>query len=152
MLGESIKSFIETLKLEDLEKQQMIVPVAFEITFLVGMFQLAFFCLRTGPLISRYLLPPAVVSGFTVGAAFQIATSQIGGLTGMKIPRFANLVMVRSLVYFFTHTVDINWFAFLLGLTMIGMNYWLKWFDAVIKHFANTFDNQTNDEKAVVDT
>jgi len=61
------------------------VTLAIMLTFLVGVIQLAMGLLRAGFLVN--LLSHPVLAGFTSAAAIMIAASQLGGLTGLSIPR-----------------------------------------------------------------
>lgn len=65
------------------------VLLAIEITFLMGLFQIALAILRLGILVD--LISNPVLSGFTSAAAMQIILTQLGGLCGFK---------TRSEVYF----------------------------------------------------
>jgi SulP family sulfate permease len=61
------------------------VTLAIMLTLLVGVIQLGMGLLRAGFLVN--LLSHPVLAGFTSAAAIMIATSQLGGLTGLAISR-----------------------------------------------------------------
>ena len=61
------------------------VSMALTLTFLAGIYQLAFGIARLGKLVN--FVSHSVVIGFTAGAAILIATSQIKNILGIAIPR-----------------------------------------------------------------
>jgi SulP family sulfate permease len=61
------------------------ISTALTITFLAGVYQLAFALARLGVLVN--FVSHTVVIGFTAGAAILIATSQIKNVFGVQIPR-----------------------------------------------------------------
>ncbi|KAI8872227.1 hypothetical protein GQ42DRAFT_161480 [Ramicandelaber brevisporus] len=67
--------------------QEDIVAMCLQITFWVGLIQLILASTGIARLIAKYLLPDALVSGFTTASAFHILTSQLGNFVGMDIPR-----------------------------------------------------------------
>lgn len=52
------------------------------------------YVLRLGAISA--LLSETLVSGFTTGAAFQVITSQIKDLLGLKIPKYKGLFVVTN--------------------------------------------------------
>ena len=64
---------------------QEFVTLALTLTFLAGVYQLAFGIARLGVLVN--FVSHTVVIGFTAGAAILIATSQMKNITGIQIPR-----------------------------------------------------------------
>ncbi|MEZ5478960.1 MAG: SulP family inorganic anion transporter [Thiolinea sp.] len=61
------------------------IQTALTITFLAGVYQLAFALARLGVLVN--FVSHTVVIGFTAGAAILIATSQIKNVLGVEVPR-----------------------------------------------------------------
>ncbi|MGD9000579.1 MAG: SulP family inorganic anion transporter, partial [Granulosicoccaceae bacterium] len=61
------------------------VSLALTLTFLAGVYQLAFGLARLGALVN--FVSHTVVIGFTAGAAILIATSQMKSITGIHIPK-----------------------------------------------------------------
>ncbi len=64
---------------------QEFVNIALTLTFLAGVYQLAFGLARLGSLVN--FVSHTVVIGFTAGAAILIATSQIKHITGIAVPK-----------------------------------------------------------------
>lgn len=61
------------------------ISMALTLTFLAGVYQLAFGLARLGSLVN--FVSHTVVIGFTAGAAILIATSQIKHITGIPVPK-----------------------------------------------------------------
>lgn len=61
------------------------VQLALTLTFLAGLFQLAFGLAKMGTLVN--FVSHTVVTGFTAGAALLIATSQLRHVLGLSLPR-----------------------------------------------------------------
>jgi SulP family sulfate permease len=61
------------------------IALALTLTFLAGVYQLAFGLARLGSLVN--FVSHTVVIGFTAGAAILIATSQMKSITGIHIPK-----------------------------------------------------------------
>lgn len=61
------------------------ISLALTLTFLAGVYQLAFGLARLGSLVN--FVSHTVVIGFTAGAAILIATSQVKNVLGIQIPR-----------------------------------------------------------------
>ena len=68
------------------------VALVLTLTFLVGVFQLLLGVLRLGTLVN--FVSHTVVVGFTAGAAFLIAASQVKNFFGLPIPRGASVYAV----------------------------------------------------------
>ncbi|CAK8725796.1 sulfate permease, SulP family [Candidatus Electrothrix aarhusensis] len=64
---------------------QEFVNIALTLTFLAGIYQLAFGLARLGSLVN--FVSHTVVIGFTAGAAILIATSQLKHITGITVPK-----------------------------------------------------------------
>ena len=62
------------------------VEVAMSMSLLIGLFQILMSFLRMGILTT--LMPLPFIQGFTTGAAFHIATSQLKFMFGLKVQRF----------------------------------------------------------------
>jgi SulP family sulfate permease len=61
------------------------ITLALTLTFLAGVYQLAFGLARMGALVN--FVSHTVVVGFTAGAAILIATSQVKHITGIEVPK-----------------------------------------------------------------
>jgi SulP family sulfate permease len=61
------------------------ISIALTLTFLAGVYQLAFGLARLGSLVN--FVSHTVVIGFTAGAAILIATSQLKHITGILVPK-----------------------------------------------------------------
>ena len=61
------------------------VALALLLTLLAGLYQLAFGLARLGALVN--FVSPAVITGFTAGAAILVVTSQLRTVLGIEIPR-----------------------------------------------------------------
>jgi SulP family sulfate permease len=68
------------------------VSLALTLTFLAGVYQLAFGLARLGALVN--FVSHTVVIGFTAGAAILIATSQLKNITGIFVPKGESFVHV----------------------------------------------------------
>lgn len=80
------------------------VTLVLTLTFLVGVFQLLLGVLRLGTLVN--FVSHTVVVGFTAGAAFLIAASQVKNFFGLPIPRGASVYgVVQGMV---SHLGEIN--------------------------------------------
>ncbi len=81
------------------------VSLALTLTFLAGVYQLAFGIARLGSLVN--FVSHTVVIGFTAGAAILIATSQLKHITGIAIPKGES----------FLHT----WLDLLMGIADVNL-------------------------------
>ncbi|XP_066925900.1 prestin-like isoform X1 [Clytia hemisphaerica] len=109
------------------------VEYAVTLSFMVGIFQVIFGLLRFG--FITIFLSDALISGFTTGAAFHIATSQVKHLVGMNIPRadtsgFFSLFKIYG--YIFYNIKQANYVSFLIGLVAFIILL-------VVKHFAQKY-------------
>lgn len=68
------------------------IAVVLTLTLLAGACQLAFGLARLGKLVN--FVSPAVITGFTAGAAILIVTSQVRHVTGLEIPADSRFVEV----------------------------------------------------------
>jgi len=80
------------------------VQLAFTLTFMVGMIELALGLSRLGALVN--FISHSVVIGFTAGAAILIATNQVKNFFGLPIPRGASFVETWDTL--FTHLGQIG--------------------------------------------
>jgi SulP family sulfate permease len=80
------------------------VQLAFTLTFMVGMIELALGLSRLGALVN--FISHSVVIGFTAGAAILIATNQVKNFFGMPIPRGSSFVETWQTL--FTHLDQIG--------------------------------------------
>ncbi|MFH1489873.1 MAG: SulP family inorganic anion transporter, partial [Pseudomonadota bacterium] len=66
------------------------IQLTLTLTFMMGVFQLAFGLMRMGALVN--FVSHSVVVGFTAGAAILIATSQLKNVLGINVPRGASFL------------------------------------------------------------
>ncbi|KAI8867350.1 hypothetical protein GQ42DRAFT_56864 [Ramicandelaber brevisporus] len=127
-----------------------VVAKSLEITFWVGVVQLLMSVTGIARFIGTYLLPDALISGFTTAASFHIATSQIGNLFGVSMPRRSGvvevghssddshqqhgqhnhsasvLVLPRQWWYLLRNLASVKWPTAAMGLAAITVMYLLK--------------------------
>jgi SulP family sulfate permease len=80
------------------------IQMVLTLTFLAGMVQLALGSVRLGALVN--FISHSVVVGFTAGAAILIATSQIGGMLGVSVPKGHSFI--RTWLALFTLIAEAN--------------------------------------------
>ena len=68
------------------------ITLALTLTLMAGLYQLAFGMARLGTLVN--FVSPAVITGFTAGAAILVVTSQLRTVLGLEIPRGGNFLGV----------------------------------------------------------
>lgn len=88
------------------------VSLALTLTFLAGVYQLAFGIARLGSLVN--FVSHTVVIGFTAGAAILIATSQIKHITGIFIPKGESFI--HTWIDLFQSIGDINVYVLLIAV------------------------------------
>ncbi len=91
------------------------ITLALTMTFLAGVYQLAFGIARLGALVN--FVSHTVVIGFTAGAAILIATSQIKHITALTIPKGESFMHVW--VDVFQGLPDINLYVLFIALTTL---------------------------------
>nr|7V73_A Chain A, Prestin [Homo sapiens]7V74_A Chain A, prestin [Homo sapiens]7V75_A Chain A, prestin [Homo sapiens] len=104
------------------------VQVAFTLTFLAGIIQLALGLLRLGFLVD--FLSEPLISGFTTGAAIHILLSQLKYLLGLKIPRHSGpFSVIYSVISVFHNipntniaTLGVSLLSFVLLLVVKELN------------------------------
>lgn len=94
------------------------------LTFLAGVFQLGMGLARLGTLVN--FVSHSVVVGFTAGAALLIATSQLGKVFGITIPREGDFL--EKWVYIFQGISEINLYVFGVAMTTLITALLLKKF------------------------
>jgi SulP family sulfate permease len=88
------------------------ISLALTLTFLAGVYQLAFGLARLGSLVN--FVSHTVVIGFTAGAAILIATSQIKHITGIPVPKGESFL--HTWVDLFQGMHDFNILLLLIGI------------------------------------
>ena len=88
------------------------ISMALTLTFLAGIYQLAFGLARLGALVN--FVSHTVVIGFTAGAAILIASSQMKHITGIPIPKGESFFY--TWVDLFQGIGNINWYLVLIAL------------------------------------
>jgi SulP family sulfate permease len=92
------------------------VMLALTLTFLAGVYQLAFGLARLGALVN--FVSHTVVIGFTAGAAILIATSQMKHITAITVPKGESFI--HTWIDLYQGLPDINIFVLLVaGVTLL---------------------------------
>ncbi|RKP11039.1 sulfate transporter family-domain-containing protein [Thamnocephalis sphaerospora] len=87
LLGQAVTHYMSTHSHADSSiKADAYAHAALRLSLLTGLFQLTMGLLRVGR-VTSLLMPDALISGFTTGAAFYIATSQVPNLFGFSVTR-----------------------------------------------------------------
>lgn len=92
------------------------ISLALTMTFLAGVYQLAFGLARLGTLVN--FVSHTVVIGFTAGAAILIATSQMKHILGITIPKGDSFI--HTWVEIISSTGDFNLYLIIIALTTLG--------------------------------
>jgi SulP family sulfate permease len=100
------------------------ISLALTLTFLAGVYQLAFGLARLGVLVN--FVSHTVVIGFTAGAAVLIATSQLKHITG--IPIESGSEFLHTWVALFAGIGHLNIFLLLIALVTLGVSIAVKKF------------------------
>jgi SulP family sulfate permease len=93
------------------------VSLALTLTFLAGVYQLAFGIARLGALVN--FVSHTVVIGFTAGAAILIATSQMKHITALNMPKGESFINIW--IDLFEGIGDINLFVLMIALVTLGV-------------------------------
>ena len=91
------------------------IRLTLTLTFLAGMYQFGFGLLRLGALVN--FVSPNVIMGFTAGAAFLIATSQIKHILGIVLPRGGSFINTWLSVV--QNAGSTNYYVLLIALTTL---------------------------------
>ncbi len=91
------------------------IELALTLTFLAGVYQLAFGIARLGALVN--FVSHTVVIGFTAGAAILIATSQLKHVLGIFIPKGESFLHTWVDVY--NDIYEINVYVFIVAVTTL---------------------------------
>jgi SulP family sulfate permease len=91
------------------------ISLALTLTFLAGIYQLAFGLARLGTLVN--FVSHTVVIGFTAGAAILIATSQIKHVLGIDLPKGESFL--HTWVDIFRLSGDINWYVMIIAFATL---------------------------------
>jgi SulP family sulfate permease len=91
------------------------IKLALTLTFLAGVYQLAFGIARLGALVN--FVSHTVVIGFTAGAAILIATSQLKHVLGIFIPKGESFLHTWVDVY--NEIYEINVYVFIVAVTTL---------------------------------
>nr|CAA6829029.1 MAG: Sulfate permease [uncultured Thiotrichaceae bacterium] len=100
------------------------ISTALTITFLAGVYQLAFALARLGALVN--FVSHTVVIGFTAGAAILIATSQMKNVLGVEIPRGESFL--HTWMDIFHQLPDMNVFILAVALVTLVIALLIKFF------------------------
>ena len=98
------------------------VSMALTLTFLAGIYQLAFGIARLGKLVN--FVSHSVVVGFTAGAAILIATSQVKNILGIAIPRGESFL--RTWLDIFSNAGLANGYVAVIVATTLALALALK--------------------------
>jgi len=91
------------------------IKLALTITFLAGVYQLAFGIARLGALVN--FVSHTVVIGFTAGAAILIATSQMKHVLGVEVPRGESFIHTWMTLY--EHLPQVNYYVLIIALATL---------------------------------
>jgi SulP family sulfate permease len=92
------------------------ISLALTLTFLAGVYQLAFGLARMGALVN--FVSHTVVVGFTAGAAILIATSQMKHITGISVPKGESFL--HTWVDLYNGAASINIYLVMIALATLG--------------------------------
>jgi SulP family sulfate permease len=95
------------------------VQMALTVTFLAGVYQLAFGLARLGVLVN--FVSHTVVVGFTAGAAILIATSQMKNVMGVHIPKGESFLLTWHDLYLNLNQVQVSILATALATLIIAI-------------------------------
>lgn len=98
------------------------ISMALTLTFLAGIYQLAFGLARMGVLVN--FVSHTVVIGFTAGAAILIATSQLKNITGIVIPKGESFL--HTWLDIFENFTDIDPFLMVIALGTLAVSLLVK--------------------------
>jgi len=101
------------------------VQIALTMTFLAGVYQLAFGLVRMGALVN--FVSHTVVIGFTAGAAILIVTSQMKHLLGVYVPRGESFI--HTWMDLWQSLPLVNIYALMVGMVslMVALAIKLRW-------------------------
>ena len=91
------------------------VSLAITLTFLVGIYQLAFGLARLGVLVN--FVSHTVVIGFTAGAAILIATKQIKNVLGIQVPK--GETFIHTWIDVWNQIGSINYYVLVIAIATI---------------------------------
>lgn len=131
----SISSNVTVAEVEEFEIKTRI-QIAVTLSFLVGIIQFVFGILRFG--FITIFLSDALISGFTTGAAFHIATSQVKHLVGINIPRERTggiFSIFKTFIYIFENIKHVNYTSFIIGVVAFIILF-------AIKHFTQKYKDK----------
>ncbi len=102
------------------------ISMALTLTFLAGIYQLAFGLARLGTLVN--FVSHTVVVGFTAGAAILIATSQLKHVLGIDIPKGESFLHIWTDVFtqFPTANAKVMLVALLTLASAVALKYYAK--------------------------
>jgi SulP family sulfate permease len=92
------------------------ISIALTMTFLAGVYQLAFGLARLGTLVN--FVSHTVVIGFTAGAAILIATSQMKHISGIFVPKGESFI--HTWMDLFAGSSEINIYLIAIALVTLG--------------------------------
>ena len=104
------------------------VTLAFTLTFLVGLIQVALGAARLGALVN--FISHSVVIGFTAGAAILIATNQVKNFFGLAIPRGSSFATTWGTLFTHLDRIDpyVTGVAVLTLVLGVAVRRWLpRW-------------------------
>ena len=88
------------------------ISLAFVLTFLAGLFQLAMGLLRMGKLVN--FVSHSVIIGFTAGAGILIAFKQLKHVFGIAVPQGSTIYEILD--YIVEHISETNWYVFIVAV------------------------------------
>lgn len=101
------------------------------LSFMAGVVKLLMGLFKLGKLVD--FVSHSVVIGFTAGAGILIALKQLKHVFGIQLEQGADILQIFK--YIFTHTHEINWYAFLVaGITLL-LAIFIKYFFKKLSRF-----------------
>jgi SulP family sulfate permease len=100
------------------------VALALTLTFIAGVYQLAFGLARLGALVN--FVSHTVVIGFTAGAAILIATSQMKHILGIYVPKGESFL--HTWVDIYRESGDINYYLVAIALVTLLVSVLVRWY------------------------
>lgn len=108
-----------TISLLAVPQSQDFISLALTLTIMVGLIQFSLGVSRLGSVVN--FISHSVVTGYTVGAALLIATSQIKHVIGLSIPNEATFIKTWELVFSQFREFNLNTLSLGIGTILIAI-------------------------------
>ncbi len=93
------------------------ISLAILLSFMAGIVKLFMGLIKAGKLVN--FVSNSVIIGFTAGAGILIAFKQVKHVFGIKVPQGSSFYEI--ILYVFEHLQEINWYAFLVGISTLAV-------------------------------